>query len=269
MSDWRVVQRFALATFYFATGGTNWALNDNWLEYETEECTEWHFRPFFDEDPTLKIEEPIFLVNNSACDQDGRYIALGMSKNNLVGTIPREIGLLTQLRLLDWASNDIKGPIPSHIGQLTKVSRFTGDRNSHTGAIPTEIGLMSSLALVHLANNPFPSTIPTEIGQLAPSLIKLAFLGSGITGYIPTELYLLTNLKEALIQNLQGATGGTLEGIGALTSLRRFDAYDTPYNSTLPSEIGLLTNISRLNLWNTGLYGSVCLCTVVLLHRVM
>ena len=33
--DWRIVQRYALGTFYFATGGTqSWKENTNWMSYD-------------------------------------------------------------------------------------------------------------------------------------------------------------------------------------------------------------------------------------------
>ena len=43
-------------------------------------------------------------------------------ENNLVGTIPTAIGLLTTLAELDLHSNEISGSIPTEIGTLTSLS---------------------------------------------------------------------------------------------------------------------------------------------------
>ena len=39
--EWRIQQRFALATFYYATHGDHWYNNTGWLEYfnETNQCS--------------------------------------------------------------------------------------------------------------------------------------------------------------------------------------------------------------------------------------
>lgn len=40
--DFRILQRYGLAAFYYATGGTEWVSNRTWLSYDHHEC-EWDF----------------------------------------------------------------------------------------------------------------------------------------------------------------------------------------------------------------------------------
>ena len=247
MSEWKVKQRFALAVFYYATSGSNWTLHEGWLDYDTDECFDWYFRPdlsLLDYD----YVEPANPNNASACDEAGSYTVLIQSKNNLAGNLPREISLLTQLQYLDTSNHEdlLAGSIPSQLGLLTNLKLLAVDRNTLVGPIPTELGLLTNLVEVYLGNNPYQSSLPTELGQLGTNLKKMNILRAGVTGFIPTELFLLTSLEELLIQNLQGVSGGTLEGIGTMTNLGRFDAYDIPYNTPIPSEIGLLTNMGQV-----------------------
>lgn len=41
--------------------------------------------------------------------------------NRLIGIIPKELGLLKSLTVLDLGKNELTGPIPSEIGNLTSA----------------------------------------------------------------------------------------------------------------------------------------------------
>ena len=44
--------------------------------------------------------------------------------NKLVGTVPKELGYLKNLRVLDIGMNQLTGPIPPEFGNLTKVMKM-------------------------------------------------------------------------------------------------------------------------------------------------
>lgn len=44
--------------------------------------------------------------------------------NVLIGTIPREIGLLKNLKVLDLGSNQLTGPIPLELGNLSNIMKM-------------------------------------------------------------------------------------------------------------------------------------------------
>ena len=72
----RLIQRFALATFYLSTGGDFWDKGFLWLT-SANECL-W----FSTSD------------SESICDDNDNYIALDLRNNNLRGTVPIELTLL-------------------------------------------------------------------------------------------------------------------------------------------------------------------------------
>lgn len=45
--------------------------------------------------------------------------------NLLVGEIPKEIGLLKGLKVLDLGANQLTGPIPPEIGNLSSVKKMS------------------------------------------------------------------------------------------------------------------------------------------------
>ena len=77
----RILQRYALATTYFATGGPSWTESGGWLSSD-HECT-WF----------SAIQD---VASTSVCDGD-TLLHLSLSKNGLVGTIPADASLLHNL----------------------------------------------------------------------------------------------------------------------------------------------------------------------------
>lgn len=77
-SNERKIQRYALATLYYSTNGDFWNHDDNWLT-NGYEC-DWHSG-----------------ATGSKCSSDHVMLTLHLGRNNLVGSIPDELILLTSL----------------------------------------------------------------------------------------------------------------------------------------------------------------------------
>jgi len=91
-----------------------------------------------------------------------------------------------------------------------------------------------------------PTTLPTEIGQLS-NLERFRF--EYLQGPLPTELYKLTNLNNLNLL-FTGAVGIGLDSlIGELYKLEYLSFQvghsDSYFNSTIPTEIGQLTDLSK------------------------
>jgi hypothetical protein len=124
-SSLRKKQRFALATFFFSTNGEKWRRNDGWLSVD-DEC-QWY--------TTGSTASP--------CDQDGLYSSLKLNFNDLDGSIPPELALLSgSLTSLDLIHNDngtsLHGALPSQIGSLGKLKylNLRGNQASVNGRGP-------------------------------------------------------------------------------------------------------------------------------------
>ena len=149
-SNDRNQQRLALATFYFATGGSLWTNNTGWLSYDIDEC-EW-----FSHSPLDQV-----------CDDEGYYLHLHLDNNNLVGTLTAEMAILSNLTLLDLSSNSLSNTIPSSFQALTNLGYLNLAHNALNGSIP--IGLMTqltSLRQLGVNNNLLTGTIPSDVGNL-------------------------------------------------------------------------------------------------------
>jgi Leucine-rich repeat (LRR) protein len=120
--------------------------------------------------------------------------SLNLEGNQLTGSIPPEIGYLTNLTWLSLDDSDLTGSIPSEIGNLTNLIYLNlGDNNQLTGSIPSEIGNLTNLTYLNIDDSDLTGSIPSEIGNLI-NLNDLDLENNQLTGSIPPEIGNLTNL---------------------------------------------------------------------------
>jgi len=94
--------------------------------------------------------------------------SLVLSNNELTGTVPTAIGLLTKLHTLNLMKqrNKLVGSIPSEIGELTNLRYLDLSYNSITMAIPSSIGSLTKLEILELSNNFINGTFPASLANL-------------------------------------------------------------------------------------------------------
>ncbi|CAB9518684.1 LRR receptor-like serine threonine-protein kinase [Seminavis robusta] len=239
-SDAQKQQRFALTTIYYATNGEAWDINENWLSYADHEC--------------LWQTKGVGLLGDGMtrhCDPGGNFLYLYLTKNGLsgslppeflTGTIPTEIGRVTDLESLYLHANQLTGEVPSEIGQLTLLERLWVQNNPVAGTIMTEVGLLTNLISLQWRETMTRGTLPTELGLLSNQTRFLSLRTQFLTGTIPTEIGRMTAL-ESLYLNANQLTGEVPSEIGQLTLLERFWVRNNPVAGTIMAEVGLLTNM--------------------------
>ncbi|CAB9512662.1 Leucine Rich Repeat [Seminavis robusta] len=273
---WRLKQRFALATFYYSTRGDYWVKNQGWLDWDTNECS-W--------------EQLQLLKGEAACADNGKLLSLRFGyannyANNLDGTIPPEIALLRDsLETLSIFQNpQLKGNIPMEVGLMTRLTLLLFSTTSLSGTLPTELGQLESLEGLSISGRELDGTLPTQLGNLR-KLTALGFGRANFSGSIPTEILGLSNLKtfsflecpgldtESFLPEVVGnlhslnslnlgyrKTGGFTSipsEIGKLTNLTNLILNDFQLNGTIPSEMGLLTKLIYMNLERNYITGAL------------
>ena len=181
---------------------------------------------------------------------------------SLTGTLPPELGRLTELRKLDvasWADNSVPnvltGAIPLELSSLTKLITLDLSGNSLSGGIPAELGSLAELELLFLGGNFLTGPIPPELGRLTKFRV-LSLEGNFLSGNIPPELGGLSQLRGLELDSNQ-LSGSIPPELGKLTSLDGLDLSNNWLSGSIPPELGNLTNLDELNLSNNRLSGSI------------
>ena len=216
-----LIQRYALATIYFATGGDNWVQSTNWLTHDKSECTWWSHR---------------VSSENGMCGQSGNVFYFDLHSNNLMYALPPELSLLTQVQELVLYDNSLGGGLPD-LSPMFLLSRVDLSRNSITGVLDLHTdgdnSTLSTLRELRLNSNDLSSSLPPEIGYLT-SLVALDLGNNLLQGNFPSdEVSKLTKLEELVLER-NSFSGNLTESF---------------WES--------LTNMEVLKLKNSGLGGSI------------
>jgi Leucine-rich repeat (LRR) protein/pimeloyl-ACP methyl ester carboxylesterase len=255
----------ALVALYNSTNGDNWTHNTNWLTGPVHTwygvattCTEWDTNGVC----VARIVVGLDLYKNQLIGSIPADIGnltslthLDLWGNQLTGDIPPEIGNLTSLMYLDLSNNQLTGNIPPEIGNLTNLEYLLLGPNQLTGNIPPEIGNLTSLTYLYLSNNQLTGNIPPEIGNLT-SLAYLYLWDNQLTGDIPPEIGNLTNLWRLGLSSNQ-LTGNIPPEIGNLTKLEYLLLGPNQLTGNIPPEIGNLTSLTDLYLSSNQLTGNI------------
>ena len=185
---------------------------------------------------------------------------LRLSNNKSTGTIPPEFGNLTNLKWLSLWNNQLTGTIPQQLGNLSSLTMLRLEWNDLTGTIPPELGNLTSLDSMSLGGNRLTGAIPPELGNLT-NLRSLSLGGSNsgenqLTGAIPTELKNLTKLQSLSIW--KNRISGTIPTwLGSLTDLRTLNLAGNQFTGTIPKELGNLTKVGQFWLQDNQLTGAI------------
>ena len=128
-----------------------------------------HFELNWSESAPMEDWEGVFLGGSpsrvGALVLQSRELS-GMVRDRLTGTVPSELGELSELRTLVLSRNYLNGNIPPELGGLTKLSWLDLSYNYLSGSIPPELENLTNLRLLFLSSNRFAGCIPIALRSI-------------------------------------------------------------------------------------------------------
>ena len=184
-----------------------------------------------------------------------RVTRLYLHGRGLSGTIPADLGDLSELRWLYLHRNDLTGEIPAALDRLARLEWLYLYDNDLTG-ISGDLGAgLASLRRLFAHRNDLSGEIPAGLGSI-PNLDWLTLYKNQLSGEIPVELGSLKRLRRLYIHenSLSGGIPGELGGMSILTHLL---LHRNDLTGVVPAELGGLSNLEWLSLYDNDLSGGI------------
>ena len=155
-------EREALVALYNATDGPRWRTDvDHWLS-------------------DAPLGEWVGVITN----REGHVLRLELSQSSLSGELPKELGNLANLRVLNLGVNQLSGELPKELGNLSNLQVLDLRENQLTGEIPPWLGNLANLQELDLSSDQLSGKLPKELGNLA-NLEWLDLNNNQLSGRIP------------------------------------------------------------------------------------
>lgn len=244
------LQRYVLAAIFYSTNmipsvhvedPKAWKKADNWMS-DANSC-DW-----------MGVE----------CNNENNIIAIYLEHNRLSGKIPVDIAIIaSKLQTLDFTDNimHMRDDDFDAFQSLTNLRTLLMDDNYlfHDKGLPPQFAAMTSLEKLRLSYNVFEGELDSEAPVIA-SLTKLTHLemeSNYFNGTLPDSIANLDDLTYLYMRrnNMKFTLDFMKKG--------RFDSMfamwlDGNYVSgTIPTEIGLMTNLASFSVANATLKGSI------------
>ncbi|KAK4439098.1 putative leucine-rich repeat receptor-like serine/threonine-protein kinase [Sesamum alatum] len=191
-----------------------------------------------------------------------------LKRQNLNGSVPRELVRLPFLQEIDLSRNYLNGTIPKEWGAM-KLLKISLLGNRVTGSIPKELANITTLLELVLEANQLSGTIPPEFGNLPgiericrPNLANLMTLkefrisDNNFSGSIPDFIQSWTNIENLQIQ-ASGLAGPIPSGIGSLTKLTDLRISDLNGNESTFPPLSNIINLDTLILRSCNVLGEL------------
>mgnify|MGYP000166507889 CR=1 FL=1 len=265
----RIIQRYIMLVFYFATVDTQGSralrgqrkLQEGYSQFSIDpnmhECF-WIPNACGQEDSVDTYYDSPQDANNQV-DDNAQIVYLNASHADLVGTVPFELGYLTELRELSIHGNKLEGSIPDLLPiQLQYLYLLDLSDNQFEGQIPESVWTLSSLRFAYLSSNRFNGTIPNELPSDPSVDLEAIWLWENqLSGEIPQWWTQLPSLKVLSVKDNEW-TGTIPDDWTADTRLEFVDISINKLSGTIPASLLYsVPTLKHLYLDNNTLSGTL------------
>ncbi|XAR57275.1 hypothetical protein NMG60_11025351 [Bertholletia excelsa] len=234
----------------------------------------------------------------NVCDYKGVYCApapddphvitvagIDLNHAGISGTLPEELGLLSDLALFHINSNFFCGTIPASFCKLKLLYELDVSNNLLAGKFPEVVLSLPSLKFLDIRfnhfegnlpsslfdkkldalfinDNKFQTSLPENFGNSPVSVVVLA--NNNLNGCLPASIGNLGGTLNEIILMNAGLRGCLPPEIGALKEVTVFDVSSNAFTGGLPETIGAMRSLEQLNVARNKLSGEIpaSICTL-------
>ncbi|KAL5542765.1 hypothetical protein UlMin_010475 [Ulmus minor] len=191
------------------------------------------------------------------CDGSKRVTSIGLSEKSLTGTLPSDLGALSQLTTLSFQGNSFSGALPS-LANLTSLKDIYLDSNNFTSIpsgcfqglnslqtlsmsqnsnlqpwnFPSELTDASNLVTLYVDSCNMFGSIPDIFGSFA-NLIKVRLSYNNLTGSLPPS-FAGSGIQNLWLNNQAMGFSGTIEVLGKMTQLSQVWLHKNQFTGSIP-----------------------------------
>lgn len=165
----RIRQRFTMALIYCEFNGDNWLEGELWVS-DLHEC-DWYT-----------------MIGVDPCGRNEQYQILRNYGQQMRGTLPPEISMMSSLWEITFADNLITGSIPTTLAKLSELDTLSLSFNLFKGPIPPFVWQFEDMEYLDLGYNFFTGSIPPTVDLTSPNLHTLKLEHNDMGGPLPDSL---------------------------------------------------------------------------------
>ncbi|XP_059066235.1 putative leucine-rich repeat receptor-like serine/threonine-protein kinase At2g24130 [Cryptomeria japonica] len=180
---------------------------------------------------------------------------LALSVNRFNGTIPSALGKLPNLERLYLKSNNLQGRIPKSFGQSKRLGYLTPSKNMLSGQIPDSLGELPQLRELFLYRNQLSGKMPASLGK-CKTLERVAFSHNKLITDIPPEVVGLQNIKFFFNVSNNFLQGSILE-MSKMVMVLAIDLSQNNLSGVIPSALASCKCLEYLTLSSNAFEGPI------------
>eukprot|EP00548_Thalassiothrix_antarctica_P018990 CAMPEP_0194194394 /NCGR_PEP_ID=MMETSP0154-20130528/75561_1 /TAXON_ID=1049557 /ORGANISM="Thalassiothrix antarctica, Strain L6-D1" /LENGTH=571 /DNA_ID=CAMNT_0038918821 /DNA_START=212 /DNA_END=1927 /DNA_ORIENTATION=+ len=242
------LQRYIMVLFFIKTQGKEdgWTSNWNFMHAENDICS-WN--------ENMADENGNTHVFGAECDSDGILRRLEIPRSNLFGSIPREVGYLTNLNFLALDYNKLTGNLPPEMEYLINCQHLSLQGNEISGPLPNFLGALTNLQFLGLGQNLFEGVIP-ETFQLLTNLITLGLNQNVLKGGF-SNIRTLRNMRRLYLDSNSFEERLDIIDFANMLELEELDLSHNQLSGSISDEFFEYPNLSILDLSHNKLNGEL------------
>ncbi|KAI5568281.1 hypothetical protein BDE02_12G004900 [Populus trichocarpa] len=204
----------------------------------------------------LRWVDMSLVVPNSLTNLSSSLSSLTLYSCGLQGKFPSSVRKFKHLQLLDLRFSNLTGSIPDDLGQLTELVSIDLSFNDYLSVEPSSfdktIQNLTMLRNLRLGSVNMPLVTPNSLANLSSSLSALGLWDCGLKGKFPDNIFLLPNLQVLDLNNNDNLTGSFPS-----SNLTRLDLIGNNISGQIPSSFKNLVQLQSLYLGNNNFSGRI------------